>query len=170
MDVYPRTLSELLTRWQELEGYVLDEGLCHPDILSQSARGAHLGLAIDFPEDSRFYVDFFVQETPGAISPFGLLNTRVSDWNGQAQRHYTAILDLLRRTFPPHTPLATFVRQADSLGMIEGALKRGEKLNPSDLPLVQMFQGGGWLFVKLTHLRAAENEKRRHVIRFETGQ
>lgn len=168
MEQHPQTLPELLGRWSSLEGQLLVDGACAPELLSSQNGAAHLGLAVNFPGDRRFYVDFWVREIAGRVSPFVLLNTRVSDWEGKSKDRYAAILQLLSRSFPPHTMLVTFVRQSDSLDILESAGKAGKAADPQELPLVHLFESAGWSFLKLTELPEAQNVRRRHLIRFET--
>lgn len=166
---HPLTLDDLVGRWTDLDGTELNGAVCVTEILSRTRGAVHLALELSFSDGARYFtVDFWVREIPDAPSPFVLLNTRVSDRHGSARSWYQDVLSLLREAFPPRTTLVTFVRQSDSLAVLEDARRTGHAVDPRDLPLVRLFEDAGWSFTRLSLVSAAENPRRRHLIRFTT--
>lgn len=165
----PKTMDELVDRWTDLEGKEIAEAVCVPEILCRLKGAAHLALGLAFTDPTKYFlVDFWARAISGARSPFALLNTRVSDGHGTARPWYRDILSLLRVSFPPHTTLVTFVRQSDSLELLEHARRIGRRADPREIPLVRMFEDAGWAFERLSFIPSAEHPRRRHLIRFTT--
>jgi hypothetical protein len=89
-------------------------------MLSVQRRGTHLELELRWPNSPHvFSVNFWVRSTGDAKQPVVLLNTHVKDRHGSAKDIYSAVLGIFCEIFPPHTPLVTYVRQEDSLAMLE---------------------------------------------------
>lgn len=153
-------MHELLHAWMSLAGRQLGAAICRPEILSVQKMAAHVALTLDGAQGQSFKVDFWIKWQPEQQPPILLLNTQVKS---NSKDDYQAVLELFCEVFPPGTPLTTYVRQSDSLAMLESGLP----VRPADLPLVKLFTSAGWQFVSLTQ-QVATDPKRRHVIRLCT--
>lgn len=157
-------LAQFGKSWLELNETKIGSARVLTGLSQRSNQYAHAVMELHFAEpDRHFFLDVMAKPVNGKDSPLTLYNTRVNAQD--AHEYYERILKILRDCVPPHTELLTFVRQHESLSLLQNGSVALEA--PQELPIIQLFEKSGWRFRALGYV-PAQTAERCYPIRFST--
>lgn len=127
-------------------------------------------LKLVFNGQTALHLQFWVMQTPylsteRSESPIRMYHTKVTPYKVKGIQHfeyYDTIMYLLRKIMPTGTKLLLYVRQKDSLKMLE------EGADGRTVPLSLVFQKAGWEYLEHSVVQRSKDPLRKHRLEMKT--